>query len=79
MPTERHVRIFRSGRNQAIRIPKEFEFDAEEVVMRRKNDRLIQESVPKKGLLVLLAQLEPIPEDCPDADAGLGALDDVRL
>lgn len=79
MSTERHVRIFRSGRNQAIRIPKEFEFDAEEVVMRCENNRLIPEPVPKKGLLTLLARLEPIPEDFPDLDAGLGALDDVRL
>jgi antitoxin VapB len=79
MQKERKVRLFRNGRNQAIRIPKEFEFDAKEVVIRRENNRLILEPVPQKGLLALLARLEPIPEDFPDVDAGLGALDDMSL
>ena len=35
MPGERHVRIFRNGRNQAIRIPREFELPREEAIMRK--------------------------------------------
>ena len=76
MQKERKVRLFRNDRNQAIRIPRAFEFDAKEVVIRRENNRLILEPVPQKGLLALLARLEPIPEDFPDVDAGLSALDD---
>jgi len=51
MTTERHVRFFRNGRNQALRIPREFELDAEEAIIRREDDRLIIEPVRKKGLL----------------------------
>ena len=31
----RHVRLFRNGRNQALRIPREFEFDADEATVRK--------------------------------------------
>jgi antitoxin VapB len=79
MLAERRVRLFRNGRNQAIRIPREFEFDAEEVIVRRENKRLVVEPVSKRGLLALLARLKPIDEDFPDVDSDLGALDDVRL
>ena len=30
MGGERHVKIFRNGRNQAVRIPREFEFAGED-------------------------------------------------
>ena len=33
MHTERRVRFFRNGRNQAVRIPREFEMDAQEAIM----------------------------------------------
>ena len=79
MPAERQVRLFRNGRNQAIRIPREFEFDAKEVIIRREDNRLIVEPVPKRGLLALLARLKPIDEDFPDVDSDLGSLDDVKL
>ena len=79
MKTERHVRLFRNGRNQAIRIPKEFELDADSAVIRREDDRLIIEPVRKKGLLATLATLPDIQEDFPDIDSSLPPLDDVRL
>ena len=66
MHTERHVRLFRNGRNQALRIPKEFELDANEAVIRKEGDRLIIEPVPKKDLLALLASWEPLEEDFPE-------------
>jgi hypothetical protein len=31
--TERHVRLFRNGRNQAVRIPREFELEGDEAIM----------------------------------------------
>ncbi len=79
MKTERHVRLFRNGRNQAIRIPREFELDADTAIIRREDDRLIIEPVRKKGLLATLATLSAIEEDFPDIDSGLPPLDDVTL
>ncbi len=35
MQPQRHVRLFRTGRNQALRIPREFELDADEATIRR--------------------------------------------
>lgn len=33
---ERQVRLFRNGRNQAVRIPREFEFSGEDAILREK-------------------------------------------
>ncbi len=63
--SERRVRLFKNGRNQAVRIPREFELPGEEAVMRKEGERLIIEPVPKKSLLALLATLEPIDEEFP--------------
>jgi len=60
---ERHVKLFRNGRNQAVRIPREFELPGEDAVMRREGDRLVIEARPPAGLLALLATLAPIDED----------------
>lgn len=79
MPSERHVRLFRNGRNQAVRIPREFELDAQEAIIRREGDRLVIEPVIKRGLLATLATLPVLEEDFPDVDAGLGSVDDVAL
>ena len=37
----RHASLFRNGRNQAVRIPREFEFEGTEVLMRKDGDSLI--------------------------------------
>ena len=79
MESERHVRFFRNGRNQAIRIPREFELDADTAIIRREDDRLVIEPVKKKGLLATLATLSDIEEDFPDTDSGTPPLDDVNL
>jgi len=34
VPAERRVRLFRNGRNQALRIPREWELDADEALVR---------------------------------------------
>ena len=60
MSPERHVKIFKNGRNQAIRIPREFEFSGEEAIMRKEGDRLIIEPAPPKSLLAVLATLAPL-------------------
>jgi antitoxin VapB len=79
METTRHVRLFRNGRNQAVRIPREFELDTDEAVMYREDDRLVIEPVRRKGLLATLATLRNLDEEFPDVDAELGKLNDVRL
>lgn len=63
--TERHVKLFRNGRNQAVRIPREFELPGEDAIMRKEGDRLIVEAVSPRSLLSLLKTLTPIEEDFP--------------
>jgi len=79
MQSERHVRLFRNGRNQALRIPREFELEGEEAIIRKEGDRLIVEPIRKGKLLALLATLEPLEETFPDVDKTLPPPDDVEL
>jgi antitoxin VapB len=65
MLPERHVKLFRNGRNQAVRIPREFELPGEDAVMRKDGDRLIIEPAAPKSLLALLATLAPLDEEFP--------------
>jgi antitoxin VapB len=65
---ERIVKLFKNGRNQAVRIPREFELPGQEAVMRKEGSRLIIEPAPKKTLLEILKSLEPIDEDFPEID-----------
>ena len=76
---ERHVRLFRNGRNQALRIPREFEFEADEAIIRKEGDRLIVEPIRKGRLLALLSTLEPLEESLPDVDEDLPRLDEIVL
>lgn len=78
--TERRARLFRNGRNQAVRIPREFELPGHEVVIRKEGDRLIVEPIKKPNSLAeLLASWEPLEEEFPDVDEGLLPLDDIKL
>ena len=79
MQSERHVRLFRNGRNQALRIPREFELEGDEAIIRREGDRLIIEPIRKGGLLAVLSSLKPIDDEFPDVDDSLAPLDDVPL
>jgi antitoxin VapB len=63
MSVERHVKLFKNGRNQAVRIPKEFELPGEDAIMRKEGDRLILEPTQPKSLLAVLATLSPLDED----------------
>lgn len=76
---ERHVRLFRNGRNQALRIPRDFEFEENEAIVRKEGDRLIVEPVRKGRLLALLSTLEPLDEPFPDVDEDLAPLNDLDL
>jgi antitoxin VapB len=59
----RRVKLFRNGRNQAVRIPREFELPGDEAVLTKEGDRLVLQPAPKRGLLAYLAQMEPLDED----------------
>jgi antitoxin VapB len=66
MTSRRQVRLFRNGRNQAVRIPVEFELPGDEAVMHRDGDRLVIEPVRKRGLLALLKTMKSLDEDFPE-------------
>lgn len=55
----RHVRIFKNGRNQAIRIPRELELSTSEATIHREGNRLVIEPVERTSLLDVLASWEP--------------------
>jgi len=65
MSAQRRVKLFRNGRNQAIRIPREFEVSGEEVILRKEGERLIIEPAPPRSLLAVLASLESLEDAFP--------------
>lgn len=69
MPSEqRHVKLFRNGRNQAVRIPVEFELPGSDAIMRREGDALVITPVRKRGLAALLDSWEPLGEELPEIE-----------
>ena len=81
MSSERYVRLFRNGRNQAVRIPREFELEGDEAIIHKVGNRLIIEPIQKKNLQALLASWHPLSsvDSFPDTDEGLLPLDDIEL
>jgi antitoxin VapB len=67
----RRVRLFRNSRNQAIRIPAEFEPPGDEANISREGDRLIIKPMRKKGLLALLASWAPLEDAFPEIEDAL--------
>ena len=66
---ERDVKLFRNGRNKAVRIPKEFDFPGNDAVMRKEGERLILEPKRKrrkKSLKQLFASWEALDEELPN-------------
>jgi antitoxin VapB len=63
--SDRHVKLFKNGRNQAVRIPREFELPGDDAIMRKDGNKLIIEAVPPRSLIALLATLEPLSEAFP--------------
>ena len=56
------------GRNQAVRIPREFELRGEDAIIRKEGQRLIIEPAPPKSLLAILATLQTLDEEFPPLD-----------
>ena len=56
MPTEttvsreRRLKLFKNGRNQAVRIPREFELPGEDAIIRKEGERLIIKPAPSAAL-----------------------------
>ena len=79
-PPVRYASLFRNGRNQAVRIPREFEMGGDRVRISKDGDRLILESVADEPrLMAVLAEIGPIDEDFPDVDDDLLPLDEPGL
>ena len=78
MVQARQVRLFRNGRSQAVRIPKEFELPGREATIRKVGDRLILEPARRKSLLQVLAAMTPLEpgDEFPDVDETLAPLDE---
>jgi antitoxin VapB len=85
----RRARLFRNGANQAVRIPREFEFEGTEVVLEQTAAGLLLRplaaSAPKGTVAALALALEriaafaPLDDEFPDVDEGLLPLDDIDL
>ncbi|WP_299729716.1 antitoxin [Devosia sp.] len=76
--------LFRNGRNQAVRIPVEFELPGKEVTIIKDGNRLIIEpSTTTKDEPSSWAEffdsLDPVDVDFPNVDEGLLPLDDIEL
>lgn len=65
MPAVRHAKLFRNGRNQALRIPREMELPGNDALIRKDGRRLIVEPVAPRSLLAVLATLKPLDVDFP--------------
>ncbi len=63
MSIERRVSLFRNGRNQAVRIPRDLELPGDVAILRKEGDQLILKPIAATGLTALLASWEPIEED----------------
>lgn len=60
MIIEREVRLFRNGRNQAVRIPRDLELPGRSATLRREGSRLVLEPTAAPSLLAVLARLKPL-------------------
>ncbi len=65
MNTERQVRLFKNGRNQALRIPRDLELPGHAATLRKEGPRLIIEPLAGPSLLAVLAKLKPLDEEIP--------------
>ena len=65
-PVRKTVQVFKNGRSRAIRIPKEFEFEADQVEMSQdgQGNLIVSPIRPKKTWAEVLDSLEALgPED----------------
>jgi len=81
---ERRARVFRNGRSRAVRIPKEFEFEGDEVTIRKEADGSIRLVPDRKQMspreLVEWLKANPAESDFPEMDdSDMLPLDDIKF
>lgn len=59
VPTIKTTKVFKSGNSQAVRLPKEFQFDVDEVEIFRRGDEVVLRKKPR-SLLPAFKQLAGI-------------------
>ena len=57
-----HARIFQSGNSQAVRLPKEFRFDVDQVEIFRRGDEVVLRPVSSNAVAIFDA-LAALPDD----------------
>ncbi len=65
---ERRASLFRNGRNQAVCIPRAFDPEGAEVLIRKEGGSLILTPIRKNRLLDLLASRAPLDEGLPEVE-----------
>lgn len=62
-----HTKVFKSGNSQAVRLPKDFNFDVAEVEIFRRGDEVVLRKPRQSGREVFEALMRiELPEDFPD-------------
>jgi antitoxin VapB len=65
MSSSRKVRLFKNGRNQAVRIPRDLELPGDEALIYRDGTKLVLEATARPSLSHVLASWDPIDTDWP--------------
>jgi antitoxin VapB len=69
MAIVRHVKLFRNGRNQAVRIPRDLELPGDEAILRKdKAGRIVLEPVHQNRLSALAGKWTPLDEEFPEIE-----------
>jgi len=63
----RTTKIFKSGNSQAVRLPKDFQFDTNEVEIFKRNDEIVIRKIPK-NLKKAFEILSNFPDDFMSGD-----------
>jgi len=77
MASVREVRLFRNGRNQALRVPRDFELPGDTAYIYQDGPRLIIEPQPSQTLTGLFREWGPLDETLPDIEDELMPLDET--
>jgi antitoxin VapB len=57
-----YARVFQSGNSQAVRLPKDFRFEVDEVEILRQGDDVVLR-VPRRSAVVVFDALAAMPDD----------------
>ena len=77
MGAVREVSLFHNGRNQALRVPREFELPGDTALMYQVGPRLVIEPQPSKTLAALFATWDDLDEQLPEIEDDVMPLDET--